>query len=54
MNLQEMENHIAEAKLAMDASRAPESAVVLAPVATAHSLLVLAECAYRREMREGQ
>lgn len=52
MRFQEMESHLAEAKRALDAATDPDKAVVLAPVAIAHSLLVLAECAYRRESRE--
>ncbi len=53
MNFQQMENHLAEAKQALDAAGDPEGAPILASVATAHALLVLAECAYRRELREG-
>ena len=52
MKFEEMEHHLAESKQALDAAREPDYAKVLAPVAQAHALLVIAECMYRREMRE--
>lgn len=53
LSFQQMEQHILGAKRALDAAKDPDAAPILAPVATAHALLVIAECAYRRELREG-
>jgi hypothetical protein len=51
MTFQEMENYLAGAKRLLDAADRPEKVVPLTLTAIAHSLLVIAECAYREEMR---
>ena len=53
MNYRDMEDSIHGAKVALDAADSPEKVVPLTLTAIAHSLIVLAECAYRREIREG-
>lgn len=53
LTFQQMEKSIDGAKAALDASTDPDKAMALAPVAQAHSLLVIAECMFRRESREG-
>lgn len=51
MSFQEMENYLTGAKRALDAADRPEKVEPLALTAIAHSLLVIAECAYRQELR---
>lgn len=53
LTYQQMESSIAGAKAALDAATDPDKATTLAPVAQAHALLVIAECMFRREIREG-
>ena len=55
MNMTEMAEHIQEARrnLVVASEFGDEAAGVVAPVAMAHALVVIAECVFRREMREG-
>lgn len=53
MSFQQMDSSIHAAKVALDAADKPEKVEPLALTAIAHSLLVIAECAYRQELREG-
>ena len=55
VNMVEMEEHIQEARrnLAVASEFGDDAAKAVAPVAMAHALVVIAECVYRREMREG-
>lgn len=52
LSFQQIDQHINGAKEALDAAVHPETAIHLAQVAQAHALLVIAECMYRRELRE--
>lgn len=53
MSYEDMEEYLGGARKALAAAHSPENAQVLAPVAIAHALVVIAECAYRQEMRAG-
>lgn len=54
LSFQEMEANIKAAQMLMNAADSPEKAEPLSLVAIARSLTVIAECVYRRELREGQ
>jgi hypothetical protein len=54
LSFQQMESHILGAKQALDAATDVDKARSLGSIAQGHALLVIAECMYRRELREGQ
>lgn len=53
MSYREMEIHLDEAKRAAKNITSAATSADFAKVATANALLVIAECLYRRELREG-
>ncbi len=52
LSYSQMEGHIAGAREALDAARKPETALMLSSLASAHALVVIAECMYRRVRSE--
>lgn len=52
MTLQQMETLLGDANKAIEAMTSPAATAVLAPAVQASTLLVIAECMYRLEMRE--
>lgn len=52
LSYSQMEEHISGARVALDAARNPEMAAVLSSLASAHALVVIAECMYRNTRRK--